>query len=74
MSEYIKKPEVAKRLGMTLRTVDFWTAKGIIPYYKVARSVLFKWDEVEEHLQNTCRRLNTKEDGHINELEANDKQ
>jgi excisionase family DNA binding protein len=52
---YIGKPEVAKRLNKTLRTIDNWMARGILPYYKIGRSVGFKWSEIESHLAQTCR-------------------
>jgi excisionase family DNA binding protein len=48
---YIKKAEVARRIGKGLRTVDYWMSKGLIPYIKVGRAVLFKWSDVERHLQ-----------------------
>lgn len=52
---FISKPEVARRLGKTLRTVDNWMQRGILPYYKIGRSVEFKWSDVESHLTQTCR-------------------
>lgn len=52
---FIGKPEVASRLQKTLRSVDNWMQLGILPYYKVGRSVLFKWSEVEAHLALNCR-------------------
>ena len=52
---YIGKTEVARRLNKTLRTVDNWMQRGILPYYKIGRSVEFKWSEVELHLAQTCR-------------------
>jgi excisionase family DNA binding protein len=52
---YIGKPEVVKRLGMSLRTVDDWMKRGLLPYYKLGHSVLFKWSEIESHLAQTCR-------------------
>ena len=52
---FINKPEVARRLGKTLRTVDNWMSRGILPYYKIGRSVEFKWSDVESHLTKTCR-------------------
>lgn len=52
---FINKAEVARRLNKTLRTVDNWMARGILPYYKIGRSVEFKWSEVESHLAQTCR-------------------
>jgi len=52
---YIGKPEIAKRLNKTLRTVDNWMQLGLLPYYKIGRSVVFKWSDVETHLAQTCR-------------------
>jgi excisionase family DNA binding protein len=52
---FIAKPEVARRLNKKLRTVDKWMQQGLIPYYKIGRSVSFKWSEVEKHLRELCR-------------------
>jgi hypothetical protein len=30
-------------------------AKGIVPFYKLGRTVAFKWTEVDEHLRTHCR-------------------
>jgi predicted DNA-binding transcriptional regulator AlpA len=48
---YIDKPECARRLGKTVRSVDTYMAKGIIPFYKLGRTVAFKWSEVDQHIQ-----------------------
>ena len=52
---FIGKNEVADRLGKTLRTVDNWMREGRIPFYKIGRSVCFKWSEVEAHLAANYR-------------------
>jgi len=52
---FINKPEVARRLGKTVRTVDNWTKRGILPYYKIGRSVEFRWSEVKMQLSQTAR-------------------
>ena len=52
---FITKPEVARRLGKRVRTVDNWMQQGLLPYYKIGRSVSFKWSEVERHLEHVCR-------------------
>jgi excisionase family DNA binding protein len=52
---FIGKPEVARRLNKTLRTVDNWMKRGLLPYYKIGRSVSFKWSDVEAHLKVMCR-------------------
>jgi len=53
--EFINKREVARHLGKTLRTVDNWMGRGILPYYKIGRSVQFRWSEVLNHLAQTTR-------------------
>lgn len=52
---YIRKGEVARRLGIKPRTTDQWMKDGKLVYLKVGRSVRFKWSEVEAHLAQTCR-------------------
>ena len=51
---FIDKPEVARRLNKEVRTIDNWMKRGILPYYKISRSVSFKWSEVEACLRDTC--------------------
>jgi excisionase family DNA binding protein len=48
---YISKIEVARRLGKRTRTIDHWMQRGLLPYYKIGRSVAFKWSEVELQLR-----------------------
>jgi predicted DNA-binding transcriptional regulator AlpA len=55
VEEFIEKPEVARRLHKRVRTVDNWMKRGILPYYKIGRSVAFKWSEIEAALARTCR-------------------
>jgi excisionase family DNA binding protein len=52
---FIAKPEVARRLGKEVRTVERWMHQGLVPYYRIGRSVSFKWSEVEAHLRRLCR-------------------
>lgn len=57
--EFINKAEVARRLKKKLRTIDNWMKRGILPYYKMGRSVSFKWSDVQTHLESNfrvCRR------------------
>jgi len=57
--EFINKAEVARRLKKKLRTIDNWMKRGILPYYKMGRSVSFKWSDVQAHLDSNyrvCRR------------------
>jgi len=55
VEEFINKAEVARRLKKTVRCVDNWMFRGILPYYKIGRSVAFKWSEIEAALARTCR-------------------
>ena len=52
---FITKAEAAKRLNRDVRTVTTWMRKGLLPYYRIAHSVVFKWSEVEKQLAATCR-------------------
>jgi excisionase family DNA binding protein len=52
---FIGKTEVARRLNKTVRTVDNWMARGILPYYKLGRTVAFRWSDIEAHMQANYR-------------------
>lgn len=52
---FIDKTEVARRAGVTTRTIDSWMKMGILPYYKLSRRVRFKWPDVEAHLDLNYR-------------------
>ena len=55
VEEFIKKAEVARRLKKTVRCIDNWMKRGFLPYYKIGRSVAFRWSEIEAALARTCR-------------------
>jgi predicted DNA-binding transcriptional regulator AlpA len=55
VEEFINKAEVARRLKKTVRCIDNWMSRGFLPYYKIGRSVSFKWSEIEAALARTCR-------------------
>ncbi|RFC46326.1 MAG: hypothetical protein DVB23_001671 [Verrucomicrobia bacterium] len=49
---FVKKPELARALGVSVRTVDGWIAKRFIPYVAVSpRLHLFNVKEVETALR-----------------------
>ena len=52
---FIGKTEVARRLNKTVRTVDNWMARRILPYYKLGKTVAFRWSEIEAHLKENYR-------------------
>jgi hypothetical protein len=48
---FISKGKVARRLNRSLKTVNNWMKRGILPYYKLGHRVSFRWSEVVAHLQ-----------------------
>jgi excisionase family DNA binding protein len=49
---FVRKAELARLLGVSLRTVDDWLARRLIPYVAVSsRLHLFNVQEVEEALR-----------------------
>ena len=52
--EFIDKVETARRLDCGLRTLDTWMKRGLVPYYKVSKRVMFRWSEVLIALQAKC--------------------
>jgi predicted DNA-binding transcriptional regulator AlpA len=51
---FINKPKVAGRMSKCPRTIDNLMQQGL-PHYKVGRSVIFRWSEVEAWLAVNCR-------------------
>ncbi len=43
--------ELASQLGVSVRTIRSWQARGLIPYIRVGRRILFNPDEVEAALK-----------------------
>lgn len=52
---FISREEVARRLSVHPRTVDRWMHRRLVPFYRIAHSVLFKWGEVEAFLARHFR-------------------
>jgi excisionase family DNA binding protein len=55
----LNKRELAERLKMTVRTVENWQRRGVLPYVKVGKVVLFHWPDVVDFLKRNfrvCRR------------------
>ena len=47
----LSKNQLAQRVGVSVRTVEFWMSKKLIPYVKVRKTVRFMWTDVEEALK-----------------------
>ena len=57
--EILTKKELAARLKVTARTIENWQRRGVVPFVKVQKVVLFLWSDVIEHLRanfRVCRR------------------
>jgi excisionase family DNA binding protein len=53
--DYLTKEELAKRLKKTVRTIENWQRRGVLPFVKIGPCVLFYWPDVKEHLQANFR-------------------
>lgn len=56
LDELLEKPETADRLKISTRTLDSWMRAGRVPFFKVGKTVRFRWNDVVAHLQQHCRR------------------
>lgn len=48
----LKKRELAKRLGVSPRTLDEWQRRGRIAHLKIGRSCRYRWNDVIAKLQS----------------------
>ena len=48
---FLKKPEVAKMLRVSERTIEIWVRNGIIPAFRLGRTIRFDRDAILEHLR-----------------------
>jgi hypothetical protein len=39
---FINKAETVRRLSCGARTLDAWMKRGLVPYYKISKKVVFK--------------------------------
>jgi excisionase family DNA binding protein len=46
------KREVAAKLRRSVRTIDAWMREGKLPYFKVGRTVRFRWSDVLKKLSD----------------------
>jgi len=46
----LRKPELARKLSISKRTLDVWMKKGRVPFLKVGKSVRFRLPDVLEKL------------------------
>ena len=44
--EFIKRSELSRRISVSIKTIDLWRSKGILPAYKIGGVILFDWQEI----------------------------
>ena len=53
--KYLTKPQVAELLNVTPRTIDNFMKRGWLVYHKIGRTVRFRMDDIERHLNEKTR-------------------
>jgi excisionase family DNA binding protein len=56
---FLNKKDLAQQLRVTVRTVENWQRRGVLPFCKIGKVVLFHWPDVRDHLKanyRICRR------------------
>ena len=51
MSKKLRPKDMAEQMGVSLRTLRYWQAKGIIPFLKVNHIILFEPEKVQAALE-----------------------
>jgi len=49
--DMLTKKELAGRLKLTVRTIENWQRRGVLPFLKIRKVVLFHWPDVVERLK-----------------------
>jgi hypothetical protein len=47
----LTKRQLALRMNVSIRTVESWMQKKLIPYVKIKKTIRFIWPDVEESLR-----------------------
>ena len=53
--DILEKPEAARRLKISTRTLDQWMRAKRLPFLKIGKTVRFRWGDVLSHLERNCR-------------------
>jgi len=56
--ELLTKEKLAPRLHVGIRTIENWQRRGVLPYIKIGKIVLFVWSDVVEAVKKfrICRK------------------
>ncbi|MCF7765974.1 MAG: helix-turn-helix domain-containing protein [Verrucomicrobia bacterium] len=52
---FIDKKQLARHLGCTPRTVESYMSAGLIPFFKIRRSVKYRLSDVVAHMEQHYR-------------------
>jgi excisionase family DNA binding protein len=53
--DYLSVDQVAALFGVTGRTIRSWMSQGLIPYFRIGRTIRFRRQDVYEYLCQHCR-------------------
>ena len=65
MNALIDNKQLMQLVPVSRRTLCVWREKGIIPYIKVQRRLLYDWKKVEEAIMR--HRVNYADDAHVSD-------
>ena len=51
-SGHVRKSDIARFMGVSIRTIETWMAKGLIPYHKINKVVTFDPLKVKEAISS----------------------
>ena len=49
---HVRKPEMSRIMGVSVRTIETWMAEGLIPYHKINKVVTFDPLKVKEAISS----------------------
>lgn len=52
---FITKIEAAARLGVSVRTLEVWCQKKIIPFLRIGRTIRFHVEDLDTTVRKRCR-------------------
>jgi len=50
---FIDKKELARLFRVSVPTVNNWVKDGVVPFYRIGRSVRFRYSELASHFKET---------------------
>jgi hypothetical protein len=58
INEMLTKEKLAPKLHVGIRTIENWQRRGVLPYVKIGKVVIFIWGDVVEALKKfrICRK------------------